>query len=152
VISLGIIAAAVACAKVLSPQYLIWALPAGWLAAVAGGVSERRLASLAVAGVLIAGISTWIFPYHYFCELGGARQPMGLIPHLDAPVVLALAARNLLYVAWTAGVLVSLPLRAGRPVRDAASVPRSSSRDEADEASSDAGSVAYVGQAGPVAM
>lgn len=100
--------------KVFSPQYFVWSIPMLLLAAVAvlpeDGRSRWVLAGLLIA---VAGLTTWLFPYHYFCApLGprGMETPHGLIPGdpegglaASSVAYFVLAARNFLYlvvVTW----------------------------------------------------
>lgn len=76
--------------KVLSPQYFLWILP---VLLLAGGdlLSRNHLLLWAGAAVLIAGLTTWLFPYNYY---GKGR----LIPNLDFFAFTILAIRNLALV------------------------------------------------------
>ena len=72
--------------KVLSPQYFVWSIPLLLLAAVEV-LPEKGKSAWILAGLLIvaAGLTTWLFPYHYFCVPPGLKAaPMltshGLIP------------------------------------------------------------------------
>ena len=70
--------------KVFSPQYFVWSIPLLLLAGVEA-LPEKPKSAWTLAGLLIlaAGLTTWIFPYHYFCApLGPRGTPIscGLIP------------------------------------------------------------------------
>ena len=99
-------------AKVLSPQYFVWALPVALL--LCTQVLPRRwtYSWLAAAGLIaVARITTWIFPYHYG-EL--------LDPDLWHAPWLVLTVRNLLYlgiVAWLGVRLISSSSREALPQR-----------------------------------
>ena len=103
---------AVIFSKVLSPQYFLWAFPLIVLLAIdiapIRGISMWLLAGMLTA---IAGLTTWLFPYHY------ANWPghPGLLP-IDSPdpsvllpaPCIVLGARNLLYlgiVLWMGWML-----------------------------------------------
>jgi protein O-mannosyl-transferase len=105
--------------KVLSPQYFVWSIPILLLAAV-NVLPEEGKSYWMLTGLLIvaAGLTTWLFPYHYFCEpLGpnGTPSPYGLVPASPedslAPSSLAyivLALRNFLYlgiVVWLGAMI-----------------------------------------------
>ncbi len=106
--------------KVLSPQYFVWSIPLLLLAAVEV-LPEKGKSAWILAGLLIvaAGLTTWLFPYHYFCVPPGLKgapmlTPYGLIPAPGdslAPSSLGyavLALRNLLYlgiVIWLGAVV-----------------------------------------------
>jgi hypothetical protein len=85
--------------KVLSPQYLLWLLPAA-AALLATAGPKRRTLSVWVGVLLVAtGLTQLVFPVFY----GQLVRP----GQWSGPVVLLLAARNLLLVwlalsAWTA--------------------------------------------------
>jgi hypothetical protein len=113
------IAAAVILSNVLSPQYFLWAIPLLLLLAVeilpAGKALPWILAATLVA---VAALSTWIFPYHYYCapiSRFGLPNSHALIP-LDPKAPLApspaayivLGVRNFVYlgaILWM-GVLL----------------------------------------------
>lgn len=92
-------------AKVLSPQYFLWAIPAAALAAIERPRFGWRdaLALLAML-TLVAGLTTYVFPYHYLNNVmimpGGERvtlfTPLALI-NLPASTCLVAIARNLVY-------------------------------------------------------
>jgi hypothetical protein len=94
---------AVILSKVLSPQYFVWAFPLALLLAIE--VMPLRHVSvwvLAAMMVIIAVLTTWIFPYHY---IGFPGQP-GLLPmgpmeasDLQPGPCIVLGLRNLLYLA-----------------------------------------------------
>jgi hypothetical protein len=93
---------AVILSKVLSPQYLIWALPLGIVLTVEKFSPDRRGYLAAGLLVMIASLTTWVFPYHYF---GFGVSAVGLeVPDPSAllsPSAVSLAAlgvRNLLYL------------------------------------------------------
>jgi hypothetical protein len=98
------IAGVVICSNVLSPQYLLWALPL--LLLLAMEILPAAGARMSIAGALliaVAAMTTWIFPYHYFAT---ASSPHGLVPmDLQQPIVpysmafTVLAVRNLTYLA-----------------------------------------------------
>jgi hypothetical protein len=97
-------AAAMILANVLSPQYFIWALPLLILvgAEVLPATQLRRWIFPATV-ILVAGLTTWIFPYHYFQQ---PTTPSGLValgmaegatPGAAASAILGL--RNAIYLA-----------------------------------------------------
>ncbi len=98
------IVGAVILSKVLSPQYFIWALPLMLLLAIdVLGSSPRACWFAGASLILIAALTTWVFPYHYF---DFAVTPLGLeLPPAQAllsppggPFVV-LAVRNFAYMA-----------------------------------------------------
>ena len=89
---LGLAAATVA-SNVLSPQYFLWALPAALLVALE--VAPARFGFAAGWALVIAALTTWVFPYHYIPDVVPATQ-VGPLPETFAQVVIA--ARNSLYV------------------------------------------------------
>ena len=98
------IAAAVILSPVLSPQYFVWSLPlviALEAEILAGRGVEAWISGLAL--VAIAGMTVWIFPYHYFttnpdsCGLV-AVNVKGLVSARPLAYVV-LALRNLTYLA-----------------------------------------------------
>jgi protein O-mannosyl-transferase len=110
--------------RVLSPQFFVWVIPMLLLAGIEV-VPERgrRCWTLAALLVVLAGLTTWLFPYHYFCApLGREATPTscGLIPASPesplAPSCLAyvvLAVRNVLCLAVVAWIGAMLYRRAG---------------------------------------
>jgi hypothetical protein len=113
--------------KVLSPQYFVWSIPLLLLAGVevlpAKGKSVWMLAGLLIAA---AALTTWLFPYHYFCAPLGPRgmpNPYGIIParpeDLLAPSSFGyavLALRNVVYlglVIWLGKVVLQTDEREG---------------------------------------
>ncbi len=108
-----IMPAAVIISNVLSPQYFVWAFPLMLLLAVE--LFPSKQAPLWILGVLLivlAGITTWIFPYHYICTL---LNPYGLVPITregplpPSPVsYIVLGVRNFVYlgvIVWLGVVL-----------------------------------------------
>jgi hypothetical protein len=117
-LSCYVIAAAVILSNVLSPQFFLWAIPLLLLMAVevlpAGRASPWVLGVFLIA---VAAMSTWIFPYHYFCT---PANPHGLIPldreHLTQAsnvAYLVLGARNLIYLGIVSWLGVMLFRRTG---------------------------------------
>jgi hypothetical protein len=94
--------AAVVVAKVLSAQYLVWALP---LALLLGAELLGRREYLLLVGLLtlIAVLTTAVFPYLFFPEYlgksGAVVNPYPLIPDLHWLPCTLLIARNALLVA-----------------------------------------------------
>jgi hypothetical protein len=107
--------------KVLSPQYFVWSIPLLLLAGVEL-LPEKGKSTWILAGLLIvaAGLTTWLFPYHYFCAAMGPKgtpTPYGLIPRPDdllAPSSLGyavLALRNILYLGVVGWLGYMVPTR-----------------------------------------
>jgi hypothetical protein len=99
-----VIAGAVILAKVLSPQYFVWALPLTLLVCLEVLNANRRgflAACVTIAG--IAALTTWVFPYHYFSFRAarfGLESPEQVV--LRAPIdpsFLILGVRNVAYLA-----------------------------------------------------
>ena len=117
------LASAVILSNVLSPQYLLWALPVVLLLVVdlTGANTRAHLVSGGVV-VLIAALTTWVFPYHFFYL--GDSTPLGLVPiNMDLPLppssatFAAIAMRNALYLgllAWIARRVIA-PANPERP-------------------------------------
>jgi hypothetical protein len=111
--------------KVLSPQYFVWSIPMLLLAAVEV-LPERGKPAWMLAGLLIvaAGLTTWLFPCHYFCappDLRGLPTPYGLIPPRPedslAPSSLGYAVlvlRNAVYLGVVAWIGAMVYKRAGK--------------------------------------
>jgi len=96
--------AAVLLAKVLSPQYFVWAVP-GLLVLIPGVMSSRRAALTAGALVVLMVMTAWIFPFNYYSQLPGSPpNPHGLVPDVTVVGGTVLIVRNALYV----GVIVAL--------------------------------------------
>ncbi len=76
--ALFLIPAAAVLSPVLSPQYFVWMIPL-WILLAMEILPERMTARWLAAGLLvaIAGLTTWVFPYHYFYN---AESPSGLVP------------------------------------------------------------------------
>jgi hypothetical protein len=75
-------------AKVLSPQYFVWALPLALLLAAEVLPNQRQTWLLMAAGLLlVARLTTWIYPHNY-----------GELLHSDLVPWAVLAVRNLLYL------------------------------------------------------
>ena len=100
--------------KVFSPQYFVWSIPMLLLAAVEI-LPEKGKTRWMLAGLLIvvAGLTTWLFPCHYFCaspDPNGTPLSCGLIPASPAESLassslayMVLAMRNVCYlglVVW----------------------------------------------------
>jgi hypothetical protein len=85
-------------AKVVSVQYLIWAIPLMlWLGAEV--LSEREYVGLCGLSVLMATLTTWLFPYHFF----DSDTPYALTPILHPVACGVLVVRNVVLlglVAW----------------------------------------------------
>jgi hypothetical protein len=101
-----VIPASAILSNVLSPQYFVWALP---LLLLVGSeiLPEGNLRRwvLAILLIVVAGLTTWVFPYHYFSS---PDNTLGLVRWLDfapGPVASAVVgARNLIYL----GVIIWL--------------------------------------------
>ena len=129
------LAGSVILAKVLSPQYFIWALPVALLLAAEVLPDNRQTWLLWAAGLMaVARLTGWIFPHNY-----------GELLHADLVPWVVLTIRNLLYLGLVsrlgcrllltrgvAGPALALPTefdrrrdaahRAGRPAQRAAPV------------------------------
>jgi hypothetical protein len=99
-----VIPASVILSNVISPQYFVWALP---LLLLLGNEifpeKDLRRWILAILLIVIAGLTTWIFPYHYFAS---DDNTIGLLPSPFAdgsspwPLVSGIVgARNLIYLS-----------------------------------------------------
>jgi hypothetical protein len=109
---LAIVATAIA-AKVLSPQYLIWALPLCLLLGMQFPRGKQFMLLVAVV-LLTALLTTWIFPLHFFQRrtpvTGELRnhvallQGLGSVRDFNSTAAVVLGIRNLLLLAllaWT---------------------------------------------------
>lgn len=100
-------------AKVLSVQYLIWAIPLIiWLGAEV--LTEREFAGLCGLSTLAALLTTWVFPYHFFDSV----TPYALTPILHPLACGVLIARNLVLlgvVAWLGVRMVQVMLQRRNP-------------------------------------
>jgi hypothetical protein len=125
--ALFVICGAVILSNVFSPQYLLWALPLAMLLAIELMPAQPRWrAVLCLALIVIAAMTTWLFPYNYFRSnvIPGATS-VGLIPQIPAefqepsPVAVSvLVLRNLAYlgaVVWLGALLL---WRASEPEAD----------------------------------
>lgn len=112
-----VIVGSVCLSKVFSPQYLLWALPLAALLAPCGLTLRGKLLYL-TAIVVIAGLSTWVFPYNYFSEnvfpMGEPiSNPKGLIPGFSSTAIGVLAARNFIYFLVVIYLARSIFVRVG---------------------------------------
>jgi 4-amino-4-deoxy-L-arabinose transferase-like glycosyltransferase len=102
-----VIPGSVILSNVLSPQYFIWAFPLLLLLALEI-FPEGQVRPLVLAGLLIvvAAMTTWVFPYHFVDNLS---NPYALIPKdvynlklklpPNAPAAVVLGLRNFIYLA-----------------------------------------------------
>ena len=107
-----VIPASAILSNVLSPQYFVWALP---LLLLVGSeiLPEGNLRRwiMAILLIVIAGLTTWVFPYHYFASangLGLLHAPFDRSP-LSPVVSTVVGARNLIYlgvIIWLGAVSV----------------------------------------------
>lgn len=112
--TLGAISAFVVSGKVLSPQYLLWLLPAACAGlALLEGADRRRLGRWTAVLLLAALLSHVIYPHAYGAIIG---EHSGW----SLPVVAVLALRNLLVV----GLCVSALVAAWGEIRRAPRRPR----------------------------
>ncbi len=116
-LSCYVISSAVILSNVLSPQYFIWAFPLLLLLGIevfpSGQIMPWILGALLVG---LALMTTWIFPYNYFCS---ELNPHGLIPIsrtdslASSPIgYVILGLRNLTYlgmVLWLGVIICKLP-------------------------------------------
>jgi hypothetical protein len=102
-----VLVAAVILSRVLSPQYFIWGLTMSLLLAVELFPNGRAQPwALTVLWLIIAGLSTWLFPYHYLTQPG--IQGLASNNPLQAKILyfwpcMILGLRNLAYlglVVW----------------------------------------------------
>lgn len=107
------VAGAVILAKVLSPQYFVWALPLTLLLALEVlDRSRRGLVIACVTVVAIAGLTAWVFPHHYFsfkASRFGLESPEDVVLRrpIDPSFVL-LGLRNVAYFVLVAALGVRL--------------------------------------------
>lgn len=112
-LTLGAVAAFVVSSKVLSPQYLLWLLPAACAGLVLlDGDDRRRLGRWTVVLLVTAVLTHVVFPHGYRALLGHSGW--------SVPVVAVLALRNLLL----AGLCASALLAAHRAIRRVPRRPR----------------------------
>jgi hypothetical protein len=112
------ITATIVLSNVLTPQYFIWTLPMMLLLAT-DLFGETPRTHLLAAGLLIAlaGLTTWVFPYHFYYADG--TTPLALVPiRGDRPLApspwpfIVLGVRNVLYLmlaGWLGRRLVTRP-------------------------------------------
>lgn len=88
-------------ARVFSTQYWIWIIPLLLLLG-AEVLSRWRYVLLAVLLILMAGMTTWVFPYNFYShelpELTKLTNPNGLVPALSDPACWMMIARNAIYL------------------------------------------------------
>jgi hypothetical protein len=108
---LALIACTIA-SNVLSPQYFIWAIPLALLLMVEDPEpGHRRYGWLMLALLVVAGLTTWISPYHYFVT---AAVPNALVPQTpgvtlpsDLSAFAVVGLRNVIFL----GIVVVLGMR-----------------------------------------
>lgn len=109
--ALWVVAASVILSKVLSAQYMVWALPVMLLLA-ADVLKRRGFVAVIAAAIVIAALTTFVFPYNFFSryppESGVVANPWGLMPDLGWPACAALMARNLLYLGCVVALAVGV--------------------------------------------
>lgn len=113
----GAILATVLLSKVLSPQYLLFALPLWLVVALDVLRTRRQFVGLIVLACAAACLTTWVFPYHWNAEYlvdGQARvNDVYLVPDMKWQAVAVLALRNALLIGGTLW-LIAASLRAPR--------------------------------------
>jgi len=121
-LTLGAIAAFVVGGKVLSPQYLLWLLPAACAGlALLDGADRRRLGRWTAVLLGVAVLSHLVFPHAYRALIEDHSAT-------SAPTVAVLALRNLLLVGLCGAALASAAAavrRAPRRPRDRVASPAS---------------------------
>jgi hypothetical protein len=103
-LALWTISASLVVSKVLSPQFFIWALPLLMLLGVEV-CGKREFVGFLALLVAIAGLTTWIYPYHYTPNIPGSSETIAIALSYFHPLACGvLIARNVLLVAavaWT---------------------------------------------------
>jgi hypothetical protein len=100
-------------AKVVSVQYLVWVIPLMlWLGAEI--MSQREYVGLCGLSVLMAALTAWLFPYHFFET--DTRYALTPILHPLACGVLVLRNAVLLGIVGWLGVRLAQRARQGRVV------------------------------------
>lgn len=96
-IAMFVIPTAVFLAKVLSPQYFLFVLPISLLGACET-MKKKEFASFMLLGALLAAMSTWIYPYHFFSHFSVGEvvvdDPWGVVPDFTPVGRAALVMRN----------------------------------------------------------
>lgn len=105
--------------KVISVQYLVWGFPLALLAGVEF-CSRRQFAALVAALLIVAALTSWVFPYLFFAQHPSAAGPVAnahpLVPTFDWLPCTLLALRNALLLGSVTWLAMAAWLRRPRPL------------------------------------
>ena len=118
------VAGSLVASKVLSPQYLIWAIPLLLIASIELSRTARAWWTVAAALIVVAALTAWLFPHHYF---NFRAEPFSLEPttvpraQLTTSFVVV-GIRNTVYLVVVVSLAARL-LRSGGSLKTAHGAP-----------------------------